>query len=405
MAAVLGCSILFRRPQNSKTLGVLKSWARRGNAAAVFFCAILRRMRIAMVISVLALAAACTPSGTSDVVTSVLETSPTLAASTTSTTSPPTTTTTEATVDADPVADEVFIYVVVAEENSRRLTVIDPGVGCVEDGDGGSCDLEPLHSFDLADRPHNLASVGSVVYATHPDAGSVSRIDLVVGQVLTVFVGREPHDIKYDPVSGELIVADEAGRRLLMLDPETLRVIGEVELPGQPHDLAIGDGVIWVTLIGRSELVRVTGNAVEVLSATGSPHDLIVDRNGLIWYSNWGSKALNIYDPETGLVPDAPSGVGEPQHFAIAPDGTVWISDIAGDAIVGFTSEQPVAVDVGTSPHHLVFARDTIVVAVSGTGEAVFVRNGEVVARSQLTPGLHGVAVVELTEPLGTPRR
>ncbi|MFV1971923.1 MAG: hypothetical protein ACC683_13085, partial [Acidimicrobiia bacterium] len=78
----------------------------------------------------------------------------------------------------------------------------------------------------------------------------------------------------------------------------------------------------------------------------------------------------------------------------------VWISDIAGDAIVGFTSEQPVTVDVGPSPHHLAFVDDTIVVAVSGSGEAVFVRSGQVVARSQLTPGLHGVAVVELTRSL-----
>jgi len=351
-----------------------------------------------MVISALALvAAACTPSATSEVATSVPDASPTLTTSTTSTTDPPTTTTTEATVDADPVPAEEFVYVVVAEKNSRRLAVIDPGGKCVGDGDG--CELEPVQFFDLKDRPHNLASVGSVVYATHPDAGSVSRIDVVVGEVLTVSVGREPHDIKYDAVSGAMVVADEAGRRLLMLDPETLGVVGEVELPGQPHDLVVDDGIAWVTLIGRSQLVRVIGEAVEVLPAVGSPHDLIVDTSGLIWYSNWGSKALGIFDPATGLVPDAPSGVGEPQHFAIAPDGTVWISDIAGDAIVGFSPEQPVTVDVGPSPHHLAFARDTIVVAVSGTGEAVFVRNGEVVARSQLTPGLHGVAVVELTEP------
>ncbi|GMQ92878.1 MAG: hypothetical protein BMS9Abin12_0355 [Acidimicrobiia bacterium] len=359
-------------------------------------------MRFAMVIAVLALVAgACTGSGSQPVPTSVPDASTTLGTSTTSRLSDTTSTSQAATTTVEPSvatdkAPEVFQYAVVAEKEARRLAVIDPNGACADNGNG--CDLTPVRTVDLSERPHNLTSIGSVVYATHPDARSMSRIDIVTGDVLTVAIGREPHDVKYDPMSGAMVVADEAGRSLLTVDPETLAVIDTLDLPGEPHDLAIGDGVIWVTLMRRSELVRVTGDTVELLPAGGSPHDLIVDLDGSIWYSNWGSKRLNIFDPASGVTPEAPVGVGEPQHFAVSPEGAVWISDIAGDAIVGFTSEQSVTVDVGPSPHHLAFVGDTIVVAVSGSGEAVFVRNGQVVARSQLTPGLHGVAVVELTQ-------
>ncbi len=263
----------------------------------------------------------------------------------------------------------------------------------------GICDLVPVLTVDLPHRPHNLAGVGSVVYATHPSAGSISRVDVASGDILTVAVGTEPHDIEPATTSDVLYVADEAGRRLLTVDAETLEVIDTVDLVAQPHDLAVAGDAVWVTLIGRSELARVTSNQVELFPTDGSPHDLFVAGDGLIWFSNWGSDVLNILDPTSGATVAAPAGVSEPHHFTISPDGAVWVSDNGGAAVVGFAA-RPVTVDVGPIPHHLAFVGDTLVVAVSGSGQAVLVKDGHVVATSQLTTGLHGVAVVELAQPI-----
>ncbi|GMR02019.1 MAG: hypothetical protein BMS9Abin20_0345 [Acidimicrobiia bacterium] len=362
-------------------------------------------MRIVVTVAALALVAgACAPSGTSPTTSVEPTTSTTPGTATTAeppettTTTRVSTTTTEAPAETVPKPPEVFEYAVVAEKRARRLAVIDPNGACTEDGSG--CALTPIATVDLPDRPHNLTGIGSVVYATHPTSGSISRVDIATGDVLSAQVGIEPHDIKYEPSSGTMVVADEAGRRLLTVDPETLAVISTLEMPGEPHDIAVDEGVIWVTLIGHSQLVRVTGDTVELLSAGGSPHDLIVDLDGFIWYSNWGSNRLYVFDPVSGITPQALTGDAEPHHFAIGPDGVVWISDNGGTAIIGFEAVQPVTVEVGPGPHHLAIVGDTIVVAVSGSGEAVFVRDGEVVARSQLTTGLHGVAVVELTRSL-----
>ncbi|GMQ97741.1 MAG: hypothetical protein BMS9Abin17_0242 [Acidimicrobiia bacterium] len=362
-------------------------------------------MRIVVTVAALALvAAACSPVGTSTTTSgeSVDSTTPGQAPpadlpETTSTTQV-STTSAEASKETVPEPAQVFEYAVVAEKVAGRLAIVDLAPSC---SSGESvCDVTPVMTVDLPARPHNIASFGSAVYATHPSSGSLSRVDVATGDLLTEKVGREPHDVKYDAASGEIVVADEAGRKLLKIDPESLEVLGTVDLPGEPHDFIVAGDVIWVTLIGRSELIRVVGDQVEIMAAGGSPHDLIMDGTGSIWYSNWGSKRLNIFDPVTGITPEAPAGVGEPQHFAIGPDGAVWISDIAAGAIVGFTSEEPQIVPVGDSPHHLAFLGDTIVVAVSGSGEAVFVRDGQVVGRSRLTTGLHGVAIVELSTPL-----
>lgn len=123
-----------------------------------------------------------------------------------------------------------FEYVVIAETNAKRVAVVNATGGC--SGDGEVCDLVPVRTFDLPERPHNLTAIGAIVYATHPASGAVSRIDVVTGDVLTVSVGTEPHDIKPADEEGFLIVADEKGRELLRIDAETLAVAQTVEMPG-----------------------------------------------------------------------------------------------------------------------------------------------------------------------------
>lgn len=73
--------------------------------------------------------------------------------------------------------------------------------------------------------------------------------------------------------------------------------------------MVVDGEILWVTLIGRSELVKVVGGDVELFTTGGSPHDLVVARDGKTWFLNWGSDRLSIFDPGSGIVPDAPAGV------------------------------------------------------------------------------------------------
>lgn len=365
---------------------------------------------IPMSLTMILLVAACTSSGTADTsapavdgATFATDEPPEQTSKPTNTSPLGTTQTTETTqtgigVSVDEATtttqtpSESKQYAVIAEERSGRLAVIDATATC---SGNVACDVDPVLRIDLTEGPHNLVGVGSVVYATHPSAGSVSRIDIAIEAVSNASVGSEPHDVAYDPYSETLYVADEEGRRLLSLDPNTLSVIDEVELPARPHVLAVADDAVWITLVGRDELARVAEGDVDLFSTGGSPHSLIVDRDGLIWFSNWNSEVLNLFDPSTGTTVRAPSGATQPHHFAVGQDGVVWVSDNAGGAVIGFGPEA-VTTSVGSTPHHLSFVETTLVVAVSGTGQAVMVRNGEVAARSQLTEGLHGVAVVAI---------
>lgn len=245
--------------------------------------------------------------------------------------------------------------------------------------------------------PHNMTAAGSVLWITHPSAGRVTRIDLSGISMVTQQLGDEPHDVKLSPEGRLLYVADEDGRALIVADPDTLLELDRIELPAKPHDLAVdAAGSVWITLIGDDRLGRIQSGTVELLPTGRSPHDLIAASDGRVWFSNWNSDVLSVYDPITGSVEEAAAGVVEPHHFALGAGGGVWVSDNGGSAVVGFAQGRPTTIPVGPVPHHIAFGDDLAIVAVSGSGQAVFFDGSGVIARFDLSEGLHGAAVARL---------
>jgi hypothetical protein len=286
---------------------------------------------------------------------------------------------------------------VVAEERMGRLTVLEETGGrpCGADEPAPCGPVEILTSIDLQYRPHNMTSAGAILWVTHPSEGRVTRIDLVDLTVVSQPLGVEPHDVKASNAGDILYVADEEGRAIILADPDTLEELGRIRTPARPHDLAVdSDGTVWLTLIGDDRLGWLRDGNLELFPTGRAPHDLLPTPDGRIWFSNWNSAELATFDPATGVTIEAPSGVTEPQHFAIDSAGDIWVSDIGDSSVVSFVEDGPTTITVGLAPHHLVFGSGIGVVAVSGSGQAVFVDQNGVVGRIDLTTGLHGVAVV-----------
>lgn len=282
-------------------------------------------------------------------------------------------------------------------EDTNQLAIVGPSQDSPCPTDRTACaPLQELRRMPVAAGPHNLAASGSTVLATHPAAGTVTRLDLATDEVVAEPVGYEPHDVAFSPDGAVAYVSDEGGRRLLVLDPISLATRAEVALPAQPHDLAVDDGDVWVTLDDREELARVRDGRVELIPTGRSPHDLIFDAAGRLWFSNWNSAELTILDPQTGGVSPAPMGDSQPHHFALAADGTVWMSDNEAGEVVAFSPTGPVAAEVGAAPHHLSSFGAGVVVAVSGAGQAVVVEAGRVAGRIPLDQGLHDVVVTQV---------
>jgi streptogramin lyase len=351
------------------------------------------------VLSVIALVAGCTtatgPSTTAPVATTRLPSS-SVAPSTEATRSTKSTT---AVAGTTPAAATGLMMYAVAEERSRRIALFTEtdAPPCAREERAPCGPFELSASIDLPHRPHNMTAAGPVLWVTHPSAGRVTRIELTGVSVVTQPLGNEPHDVKLSPEGHLLYVADEDGRALIVADPATLEELNRVELPAKPHDLAVdAAGSVWITLIGDDRLGRIQSGNLELLPTGRSPHDLIAASDGRVWFSNWNSDVLSIYDPITGSVEEAPPGVVEPHHFAVDAGGGIWVSDNGGSAVIRFVGGRPMTIPVGPVPHHIAFGDDIAIVAVSGSGQAVFINDTGVIGRFDLSEGLHGAAVARL---------
>jgi streptogramin lyase len=61
------------------------------------------------------------------------------------------------------------------------------------------------------------------------------------------------------------------------------------------------------------------------------PHDVVVDPDGMVWYSHFGEQFLSRLDPKSGKVTDFPIPVQKPDHpkgtldLEVDPDGHLWV--------------------------------------------------------------------------------
>lgn len=261
---------------------------------------------------------------------------------------------------AAPIAEAQACVAIAAERAGRVEILGERRMACARTVAPAGCrtgsgPLVLVRAYRVPATAHNVAAYGSVVLVTHPRAGKVTRIDVTTGEVRSAAAGTEPHDVKFADDGAQVFVADEAGRRILVLDANSLETVRTLPMPGHPHDLAVDGDALRVTLAGRSGLT-LPGREVRLFPTGMRPHDLLLDANGRLWFSNWNSRALGIFDPASGRTSRAPPGVAE--------------------------------------PHHLAFLGEQLVVAVSGAGEAVVVEGNAVVGRVPLSRGLHGAVAV-----------
>jgi virginiamycin B lyase len=86
-------------------------------------------------------------------------------------------------------------------------------------------------------------------------------------------------------------------------------------------------------------LPRPTGRATKVVITEydlprkeALPHDVIVDRDGEVWYSDFGAQFVGVMDPKTGKTKDIAIPVVRPEQpkggldIELDPDGKVWLS-------------------------------------------------------------------------------
>ena len=155
---------------------------------------------------------------------------------------------------------------------------------------------------------------------------------------------NDPHDLTFGP-DGNLYVADKFGHRVVLVDPDTLQIIGSIgdgALAGA-HDVSFGpDGLLYVAATGLNGIVAydLSDGAPRNLGLLGPfprTEGVLAHSNGRLYVMASGTGNLIAIENDQAIA-IAPGMLGA-HDVAEAPDGTIWVADNARRRLVHFDED------------------------------------------------------------------
>ena len=192
-----------------------------------------------------------------------------------------------------------------------------------------------------------LAAHGRV-YAAAQGLGAIVVLDASSGKRLTTIPAGDVDGLAYDPVTQRLFVSDEAGGRDTVIDTQTNRSIGAVELGGEAGNTQYDEGSkhIFVGVQTRDELAEIDPASLQIvqryrLPGCSSSHSVAIDAAARAAYVGCQhNMQLVRLDLRSGRVTGS-GGVGvgvdvlalDPGRrrlYAASESGIVSVYDVAG---------------------------------------------------------------------------
>ncbi len=159
--------------------------------------------------------------------------------------------------------------------------------------------------------PHSLAlsEDGETLWFTMQSVNRIGSLDTATGRIAEYEDSGRPTGITIDR-TGAVWWCRSAETRLGRLDPQSGK-ISELELGrgNRPRRIATApDGMLWVTIYGRSHVLRINPQTQRVLRSYALPagsaeaHSISIDATGIVWISEMRNDTLLRLDP---AAPDA----------------------------------------------------------------------------------------------------
>lgn len=155
---------------------------------------------------------------------------------------------------------------------------------------------------------------------------------------------NDPHDLTFG-ADGNLYIADKFANRVVIMDPDTLEIIGDIgqgRLAGA-HDVSFDpQGLLYVAATGLSAVISydvsgddpVTKAALQPFPQT---EGVLAHSNGRLYVMASGSGQLLAVEGEN--VVSAVGGLSGAHDVAEAPDGTIWVADNFRRRLVQFSQD------------------------------------------------------------------
>jgi len=180
--------------------------------------------------------------------------------------------------------------------------------------DAATLGLELVGRVRPGDMPSHLTyrPDSKVVYVTIQGSRTIAAIDLETRQVSwTLQVGREPAGIIWH--NGRLLVGIMGSDHVAVVDPEARRVERTIRVGRGAHAIfpSPGGGPLYVTSRVDSRITALDPVTLEVMrnyEVPGGPDCITFDERGRLWTTLRWTRQLGMLDPETGTVATSPVG-------------------------------------------------------------------------------------------------
>ena len=250
----------------------------------------------------------------------------------------------------------------------NSIGVLDPETG------------EVTATVALEERPGSIAASADAVWVTHPDIGTVTRIDPDEQvPVDSIPVGENPTGI----VAGfdAVWVVESGGPSVSRISPDTNQVVTTIAVGNGPVGIAVGEDAVWVTNRFDGSISRIdpdTNEVLEEIPVGPDPRGIAVGF-GDVWVALTGSNQVVRIDPDTNSV-TRPIGVGNaPGSVAVSADA-VWVANTLDDTVSRINPDTNSVVDtieVGDAPSGIEVVQRTVWVANEGDGTLSRIEPGQ----------------------------
>jgi virginiamycin B lyase len=178
---------------------------------------------------------------------------------------------------------------------------------------------------------------------------------------------------------GAIYVAVMYGNKIARFDPKTAK-FQEWDLPAgaRPHGLLVdAQGVVWYTGNGDGTIGRLdpkTGKVTQYKAPSGGdPHTLVTDGKGTIWFTMQNAGRVGRLDMASGKITEYESS-GRPYGLALDQLGNVWFCRMGADKLgrIDAKSGKMSEFDTGSgsAPRRMAAAPDgTLWVTLFGNGK------------------------------------
>ena len=136
---------------------------------------------------------------------------------------------------------------------------------------------------------------------------------------------------------GSIYIAVMQGNKIARFDPVS-KQFREWDLPegAKPHGLIVDkQGIVFYTGNGNGTIGRLdpaTGKVTEykARSSGGGPHTIIQGQDGTIWFTEQSGDRIGRLDPKSGAIQEYETR-GGPYGLALSQDGAVWFCQLGGN--------------------------------------------------------------------------